>query len=167
MRIIGIDPGYGRTGYGVIQLDGSRIRSLEFGLIETQPGLRMEQRLLQIYDALLTIIERRKPDALALEELFFSRNVTTAIGVSQARGVVLLAAAQMGLPVSEYKPVQIKQAITGYGKADKQQMQEMVRLFLGLQDVPKPDDVADALAVAITHAHTAPLTNRIRQAEGR
>ncbi|GAX91475.1 crossover junction endodeoxyribonuclease RuvC [Effusibacillus lacus] len=163
MRIVGIDPGYGRTGYGVIELTGNRLRPLEFGLIETSTKLSMEKRLLQIYDSLLEIFSRRKPESLALEELFFSRNVTTGIGVSQARGVVLLAAAQTGLQVAEYKPVQIKQSITGYGKAEKQQIQEMVRMFLGLQDVPKPDDVADALAVAITHAHMVPYLSKLGQ----
>ncbi|MFC4769675.1 crossover junction endodeoxyribonuclease RuvC [Effusibacillus consociatus] len=162
MRILGIDPGYGRTGYGVVETTGNRIRPLEFGLIETSSKLSMEKRLLQIYDALCEIIDRRKPDSLAIEELFFSKNVTTGIGVSQARGIVLLVAAQMGLTVAEYKPIQIKQSITGYGKAEKQQIQEMVRMFLGLQDVPKPDDVADALAVAVAHAHTAPFYSKIK-----
>lgn len=163
MRILGIDPGYGRTGYGVIETDGNRLRPLEFGLIETDSQLSMEKRLLQLYDALLQIIDRRQPDSLAVEELFFSRNVTTGIGVSQARGVVLLAAAQSGLPVFEYKPVQVKQAIAGYGKAEKKQIQEMVRVFLSLPNVPKPDDVADALAVAITHAHTAPFQAKVER----
>lgn len=165
MRILGIDPGYGRTGYGIVELAGNRIRPLEFGLVETNSKLPMEKRLLQIYDALRGIIARRKPDSLALEELFFSKNVTTGIGVSQARGIVMLAAAQTGMTVAEYKPVQVKQAIAGYGKADKAQIQEMVRMFLGLPDIPKPDDVADALAVAITHAHTAPF--RLKAGEKR
>lgn len=163
MIILGIDPGYGRTGYGAIETDGNRLRPLEFGLIETDSQLSMEKRLLQLYDALLQIIDRRQPDSLAVEELFFSRNVTTGIGVSQARGVVLLAAAQSGLPVFEYKPVQVKQAIAGYGKAEKKQIQEMVRVFLSLPNVPKPDDVADALAVAITHAHTAPFQVKVER----
>lgn len=162
MRILGIDPGYGRTGYGVIELDGNRIRPLEYGLIETGSKLSMEKRLLQIYDAVLEIVERRRPDSLAIEELFFSKNVTTGIGVSQARGVVLLAGAQASLQIAEYKPVQIKQSVAGYGKADKKQVQEMVRMFLALQQVPKPDDVADALAVAITHAHTAPYLAKVQ-----
>jgi crossover junction endodeoxyribonuclease RuvC len=163
MRILGIDPGYGRTGYGVIETDGNRLRPLEFGLIETGSQLSMEKRLLQLYEALLQIMDRRQPDSLAVEELFFSKNVTTGIGVSQARGVVLLAAAQSGLPVYEYKPVQVKQAIAGYGKAEKKQIQEMVRVFLSLPNVPKPDDVADALAVAITHAHTAPFQAKVER----
>lgn len=163
MRILGIDPGYGRTGYGLIELTGNKIRPLEFGLIETSNKHAMEKRLLQIYEALCQIIDRRQPDSLAIEELIFSRNVTTALGVSQARGIVLLAAAQKGLDIAEYKPVQIKQSMTGYGKADKKQMQEMVRMFLGLQEVPKPDDVADALAVAIAHAHTAPFQARVER----
>lgn len=163
MRILGIDPGYGRTGYGVIETDGNRLRPLEFGLIETNSKLTMEKRLLQLYDALLEIIDRRQPDSLAVEELFFSKNVTTGIGVSQARGVVLLAAAKTGLSLSEYKPVQVKQAIAGYGKAEKKQIQEMVRVFLSLPSVPKPDDVADALAVAITHAHTVPFQTKVER----
>ncbi|WP_018130822.1 crossover junction endodeoxyribonuclease RuvC [Effusibacillus pohliae] len=163
MRILGIDPGYGRTGYGVIELSGNRIRPLEFGLIETNKQLPLEQRLLQIHDSLLEIIGRRQPAALAVEELFFSKNVTTGIGVSQARGVALLAAAKTGLQVAEYKPAEVKQSLTGYGKADKQQIQEMVRIFLGLPDPPKPDDVADALAVAITHAHIAPFRAQVER----
>jgi crossover junction endodeoxyribonuclease RuvC len=162
MRILGIDPGYGRTGYGIIEMDGNRIRPVEYGLIETSSKIPMEQRLLQLYEAIIEIIDRRKPDSLAVEELFFSKNVTTGIGVSQARGVILLAGAQASLQLAEYKPVQIKQSVVGYGKADKKQVQEMVRMFLALQEVPKPDDVADALAVAITHAHTAPYLNRVQ-----
>lgn len=163
MKILGIDPGYGRTGYGVIETDGNRIRPLEFGLIETSSKLSMEIRLQQLYDALIEIIDRRKPDSLAVEELFFSKNVTTGIGVAQARGVVLLAGAKKGLSVSEYKPVEVKQSVVGYGKAEKKQIQEMVRMFLSLSEVPKPDDVADALAVAITHAHTVPFQARVER----
>ncbi|GIM47210.1 crossover junction endodeoxyribonuclease RuvC [Collibacillus ludicampi] len=153
MRILGIDPGYGRTGYGVIDVYGNRLQAAEYGLIETDAALPMERRLQQIYDALRDIIARTSPERLALEQLFFNRNVTTAIAVGQARGVILLAGVQAGLSCAEYTPMQVKQSIVGYGKAEKQQIQEMVKIFLNLAQVPKPDDVADALAIAITDAH--------------
>ncbi|HEU4963358.1 MAG TPA: crossover junction endodeoxyribonuclease RuvC [Bacilli bacterium] len=162
MRIIGIDPGYGRTGYGVVDMIGNRIKSVEYGCIETKPHTPIPDRLLDIYGAIKTVIATHKPDAMAVEQLFFSKNITTGIDVAQARGVVLLAAREAGLPVGEYTPMQVKQSLAGYGKADKKQIQEMVRMFLGLEKIPRPDDAADALAVAITHAHTAPFENRLK-----
>lgn len=164
MRIIGIDPGYGRTGYGIIEATGNRLRPLEFGLIETKAALPMERRLLQIYEALQEVMERRKPERMAVEQLFFNRNVTTAIAVGQARGVVLLAGTQAGLELAEYTPMQVKQTVVGYGKAEKQQIQAMVKMILRLERMPQPDDVADALAVAITDAH---LFSFQRKAEGK
>jgi len=163
MRILGIDPGYGRTGYGVIDTVGNRHVSVEYGCIETKPNTPMPDRLLDIYTAVREIITRLKPDALSIEELFFAKNVTTGLDVAQARGVVLLAAREANLPIGEYKPMQVKQSIAGYGKADKKQMQEMVRMFLNLRTIPKPDDAADALAVAITHAHAAPFLQRVER----
>ncbi len=161
MRILGIDPGYGRTGYGVIDTIGNRVKSVEYGCIETKPHTPMPDRLIDIYGAVTEIIERLRPDAMAVEQLFFAKNVTTGLDVAQARGVVLLAGRQANLSLGEYTPMQVKQSIAGYGKADKKQIQEMVRMFLGLATIPRPDDAADALAIAITHAHTAPFTSRV------
>lgn len=161
MRIIGIDPGYGRTGFGVIDYIGNRLKPVEYGCIETKPHTPMPDRLFDIYGAVKEVIATHKPDAMAVEQLFFSKNVTTGIDVAQARGVVLLAAREAGLPVGEYTPMQVKQSLAGYGKAEKKQIQEMVRMFLGLDKIPRPDDAADALAVAITHAHSAPFQNRL------
>ena len=163
MRIIGIDPGYGRTGFGVIDVIGNRMKPVEYGCIETKPRTPMPDRLLEIYSAVTELIARHQPEAMAVEELFFAKNVTTGLDVAQARGIVLLAGREANLTISEYKPMQVKQSVAGYGKADKKQMQEMVRMFLGLTQIPKPDDAADALAVAITHAHTAPFLNRVER----
>jgi len=163
MRILGIDPGYGRTGYGVIDLIGNRMVSVEYGCIETKPNTPMPDRLLDIYLAVKDVIARLQPDCMAIEQLFFSKNVTTGLDVAQARGVVLLAAREAQLSIGEYKPNQVKQSVAGYGSAEKKQMQEMVRMFLGLTKIPKPDDAADALAVAITHGHMAPFVNRVER----
>lgn len=151
MRIIGIDPGTALLGYGVIDAEDDPVL-VDFGAVETQTGVPMPDRLLALYDALRGLLADYQPDVMAVEQLFFARNVTTAISVGQARGVALLSAAQAGLAVVEYTPSQVKQAIAGYGKADKPQMQEMVRLLLGLAHKPHPDDAADALAVALCHA---------------
>lgn len=155
MRIIGIDPGTGILGFGVIDIIKGKPTLVDGGVIRTPVKEDDAVRLLTIYDELTDIIAQTKPDEMAVEKLFFSKNVTTAITVAQARGVVLLTAMQAGLKIAEYNPMQIKQALTGYGRADKKQMQEMVRLTLNLKEVPKPDDAADALAVAITHAQTS------------
>lgn len=148
--VLGIDPGTALLGYGIVEAtDGPTVR--DFGCLETTPELAMPNRLLLLYDGLREVIDRWRPDVMVVEELFFARNVTTALTVGQARGIVLLAAAQHHLPVAEYKPSQVKQAVSGYGKAGKSQMQEIVRLLLGLDEVPYPDDAADALAVALCH----------------
>lgn len=157
---LGIDPGTARLGYGLIQ-GGLQPKLIDAGLIETWPDEPMPDRLVTLYEGVQELLDEFKPDVLAIEQLFFARNVTTAITVGQARGVVILAAAQARIAVTEYTPSEIKQAVTGYGKADKPQMQEMVRMILNLKTVPSPDDAADALAVAICHAQTVPFTDRI------
>jgi crossover junction endodeoxyribonuclease RuvC len=154
MRILGIDPGTGILGFGVIEATGRSIQLVDAGVIRTPVHEDDAVRLLTIYEELTDIIVQAKPKIMSVEKLFFARNVTTAMTVAQARGVVLLCGMQSQLSIFEYTPMQIKQAITGYGKADKKQMQEMVRILLKLQEVPKPDDAADALAAAITHANT-------------
>ena len=154
MRIIGIDPGTAICGYGIIDVQGSKLTPVAYGAITTPKELTDAQRLEILFNDLSDILEEYKPDKFGVEELFFNRNVTTAIKVGQARGVILLAAEQQRIPIYEYTPLQIKMAITGYGRADKKQIQEMVRLHLGLTEVPKPDDCADALAAALTHAQS-------------
>jgi crossover junction endodeoxyribonuclease RuvC len=161
MRVLGIDPGIAIMGFGFIDQLGHRLVPVQFGSIETEAGTRTEERLRQIYEASCTLLDRYQPDAIAVEKLFFNKNVTNAFSVGQARGVLLLAAAQRGLPVGEYTPMQVKQAVAGYGGADKKQVQDMVRRMLRLQAAPKPDDVADALAVAICHAHSSALNERL------
>ena len=155
MRILGIDPGFALMGYGVVDQIGSKFQPVEYGSLSTSKDDIMQDRLKQLYDGLTDIISRTKPECCAIEELFFNRNITTAIFVAQARGVAILACANAGIPVAEYTPMQIKQAIVGYGKADKKQMQNMTKMILGLQEVPKPDDTADALAAAICHGNSA------------
>ena len=154
MRIIGIDPGTGILGFGVIEVGQAGVQMVDAGVIRTPVKEDDAVRLETIYHELTDIIVSSKPDVMSVEKLFFSRNVTTAMTVSQARGVVLLCARLAGLPIYEYTPMQIKQSVTGYGKADKKQMQEMVRMLLKLKEIPKPDDAADALAAALTHAST-------------
>lgn len=151
MIILGIDPGIARVGYSILKCEGNRFKALEYGLIVTEAGEKTPDRLKKIYDQLILLIEEYKPDDLAIEELFFNKNVKTAIMVAQARGVEILAARNCGLNIYEYTPLQIKQAVTGYGRADKNQVQEMVKMLLNLEEKPKPDDVADALAVAFCH----------------
>lgn len=150
MRILGIDPGTGILGFGIIDVDTKNKAVLvDAGVIRTPPKQADSDRLFTIYQELTEIIKELQPDTMAVEKLFFAQNVTTAMSVSQARGVVLLCGKQSGLELYEYTPLQIKQALTGYGRADKQQIQEMVRIVLGLTEVPKPDDCADAIAAAI------------------
>lgn len=149
MRIIGIDPGTGILGFGVIDAEGGRVKLVDAGVITTPAHTPLPDRLEDIYNSLTDIIRDTKPEIMAIEKLFFARNVTTAMSVAHARGVAMLTGKQAGLRLEEYTPQQIKQSMTGYGKADKKQMQEMVRLQLGLKEVPKPDDAADALATAI------------------
>jgi crossover junction endodeoxyribonuclease RuvC len=154
MRILGIDPGTGILGFGVIDYEKGKIQLVDAGVIRTPVKEDDAVRLQTIYDELTDIITQTRPGAMSVEKLFFARNVTTAMTVSQARGVVLLTAMQNQLAIHEFTPMQIKQAITGYGRADKKQMQEMVRVLLGLKEIPKPDDAADALAAAITLSMT-------------
>lgn len=149
MRIIGIDPGTGRLGFGVIDIEGSKVSMVDAGVITTSSTDTNEKRLKDIYDDLNSIIDETKPTIMSVEKLFFAKNVTTAMTVSQARGVVLLLAEHYKLEVREYTPLQIKHAITGYGRADKRQVQEMVKILLGLKSIPQPDDCADALAAAL------------------
>lgn len=151
---LGVDPGTARLGYGLVSGDDLP-QVVDFGVLETTPQDPMPERLRQLHSGLTRLLRSYRPGVLVVEQLFFARNVTTALSVGQARGVVLLAAAQAGVPVVEYTPAQVKQAVSGWGKADKAQMQEMVRLLLGLDEVPYPDDAADALAVALCHVQTA------------
>lgn len=153
-RILGIDPGTGILGFGVIDVTRGKPTLVDGGVIKTPVKQEDALRLVTIFDELTQLIQETKPQVMSVEKLFFARNVTTAMSVAQARGVVLLCGTQAGLPIYEYTPMQIKQAVTGYGKADKKQIQEMVRVLLGLREVPKPDDAADALAAALTHAQS-------------
>ena len=157
MRILGIDPGTGILGFGVIEASKGKVQMVDAGVIRTPVHEDDAVRLQTIFDELTDIIEHTKPTVMSVEKLFFARNVTTAMTVAQARGVVLLCGKQAGMNIFEYTPLQIKMAITSYGKADKKQVQEMVRVLLGLKEVPKPDDCADALAAALTHATVANL----------
>lgn len=152
-RIIGIDPGTGLLGFGVIDAMGSSVRMVDAGVVRTRPHQPLDERLVEIYEALTEIIADTEPSIMVIEKLFFAQNVTTAMSVSHARGVAMLAGKQGGCEIVEYTPLQIKQQLTGYGKATKKQMQEMVRIHLKLTEVPKPDDCADALAAAIIHAN--------------
>ena len=153
MRILGIDPGYATVGYGVVDYNKNRFSVVGFGAITTKAGIPFPKRLKDIYDDMTAVIEKYRPDELSVEKLYFNTNTTTAIDVAQARGVIVLAADLSGVPVFEYTPLQVKQAITGYGRAEKRQVMEMVKNFLNLERVPKPDDTADALALAVCHAH--------------
>ncbi|MGI6127195.1 MAG: crossover junction endodeoxyribonuclease RuvC [Planifilum sp.] len=155
MKIIGIDPGIAIAGYGVLEQRGNRLIPLDYGCIRTEASLSVPARLKRIYDEARHLFQQHNPDVVAVEKLFFNRNVTTAFTVGQARGVILLASEEAGVPVTEYTPLQVKMAVVGYGQAEKRQVQEMVRLLLSLSKVPKPDDAADALAVAICQAHSS------------
>ena len=159
MITIGIDPGTALLGFGVIESNGESAL-VEYGVVETVSSEPMPERLKFVHESVSELIERFRPDVLAIEQLFFARNVTTAISVGQARGVVLLAAAQAGVAVVEYTPSQVKQAVVGYGKAEKSQMQEMVRIILDLDHTPEPDDAADALAIALCHVQRAAFAER-------
>lgn len=155
MRILGIDPGTGILGFGVVEVSATKrgeFKMVDAGVVTTPAHTPHDERLEDIFNSLTEIIEATKPDVCSVEKLFFTKNITTAMSVAEARGVALLVARQHQVPIFEYTPPQIKQTLTGYGKADKKQVQEMVRVQLGLKDVPKPDDCADALAAAITHA---------------
>ena len=155
MRILGIDPGYGITGFGLVDAQRSGMRLVSCGAITTPPGMDFSARLEILYEDMRQLLETSKPDAVAIEELFFGQNVTTGIGVAQARGVVLLAIRQAGLEVTSYKPSQVKQAVVGYGNAEKHQVMDMTRRLLRLDAMPKPDDAADAIAIALCHARSS------------
>lgn len=155
MLVLGLDPGLAITGYGFVEGDGDNLRALSYGVLRTSSHLPLAERLLQLHEGLSELLVRYRPDVVALEELFFSTNARTAITVGEARGVLLFTMAEASLKVVEYTPLQVKQAITGYGQADKAQVQQMVRLLLHLAEIPRPDDAADALAVSICHHHSA------------
>lgn len=154
MRIMGIDPGYAIVGVGVLDYEGNRFKTVEYEAVTTQAHTAFEDRLMEVYDGVTQIMLRTKPEALAIEQLFYTTNQKTVMYVAEARGVILLAARRCGVPIFEYTPLQVKQSVAGYGKAVKKQVQEMTRILLSLEKVPKPDDVADALAMAICHAHS-------------
>lgn len=155
MRILGIDPGIGRMGWGVIEAIPSKQTALHFGCIETSSKLPEEKRIEKIYIVLTEIFTKYKPEALAIEEMFFSKNVTTAFTVGHARGIALLVSSQFGVPIAPYNPGEVKVAVTGYGKADKKQIAQMVKVILKLKEIPKLDDTTDALAIALTHAFSS------------
>lgn len=157
MIIFGVDPGYAISGFGVISCSGGRFKTLDYGVIKTSSELSLDKRLLILYESYTELLEEFKPDYFAVEELFFNKNTKTAIMVSQARGVHLLAAARLKIPVFEYTPLQVKQGVVGYGRAEKIQVQTMIKTILNLKNLPKPDDAADALAVAVCHAHSMKL----------
>jgi crossover junction endodeoxyribonuclease RuvC len=155
MIILGIDPGIAIMGYGVIRYEGNRFSPIKYGAVTTSPTSSMPERLSILYNETNLLIKEYKPDAFALEELFFNKNVKTALTVGHARGVILLSAYESHLNIFEYTPLQVKQAIVGYGRAEKMQVQQMVKVLLNLESIPKPDDVADALAIAMCHAHSS------------
>lgn len=155
MVILGIDPGFAIVGFGILKCERGRQCLLQCGAIRTPAGLPLPTRLLQIENDMDTLLTRFRPEAMAVEELFFNTNVTTGIGVAQARGVILTAAERAGVPIFEYSPSQVKQAVVGYGKAEKRQVMDMTKRILGLRAVPRPDDAADAVAIALCHARSA------------
>ena len=155
MRILGIDPGYGITGFGLVDAEGGQFRLLRCGAITTPPNTDFSWRLEVIYNDMVELLKVAKPDVVAIEELFFGQNVTTGIGVAQARGVILLAIRQAGVEIAAYKPAQVKQSVVGYGNATKHQVMDMTKRLLGLQQMPKPDDAADAIALALCHGRSS------------
>ena len=161
MRILGIDPGFAITGYSIIDYQGNKFKLIDSGAVTTKAGVSFPQRLTKIYDDLSMIIDKYKPDAISVEELFFNNNVKTAINVAQARGVVLVVGCQKQIPTYEYTPLQIKQAVAGYGRADKIQVQKMVKAILNVEKLPKLDDTTDSMAAAICHAHSARYSEKL------
>lgn len=155
MRVLGIDPGYAIVGWGVVEYISNRFAPIGYGAVITEKDTPFEQRLVEIYESVFDICKRYQPEALSIEKLYYQHNQTTVIGVAEARGVILLAAAQCGVPIYEYTPMQVKQAVVGYGLAEKKQVMDMVKRILKLKAVPRPDDAADALAIAICHARSA------------
>ena len=162
MRVLGIDPGIALAGFGIVEISRNGLRAGKYGHISTESGVPVAHRLKILYDDMCTVIEEYQPDVVAVEELFFNKNVKTAIVASHARGVIILAAVNAGLDVAEYTPLQVKQAVVGYGRASKAQVQAMVTRLLNLKEIPKPDDTADALAVAICHANSIEMDRRRR-----
>ena len=162
MIILGIDPGLATLGYGVIEVEGDRRRLIQFGTLNTPAGQPMPQRLRAVFQGMNQLMDIYRPDDVAFEELFFSKNITTGMAVSAARGVALVAVAERTENLYEYTPMQIKQAVTGYGGADKHQVQQMVKMLLGMQEIARPDDAADALAVALTHANSMRMKRMFR-----
>ncbi len=160
MRILGIDPGYGKVGYGVLDKTGNKFKMVDYGVIYTDKELKLSERLKELHDKLNIIIDKYKPDESCVEELFFFRNVTTAIQVGEARGVILLCLVNKNIPVYEYNPFQIKQAVTGFGRAEKGQVQRVLKILLNLKKNPTPDDAADALAAAFCHGNTITTYNK-------
>ena len=165
MRILGIDPGYAIVGFGIIEHERNSFRTVGYGAITTKAGIELSRRLEIIYDDLNNVIQKYSPDVMAIEKLFYNTNAKTAIEVCEARGVTLLAAQKNFLPIFEYTPLQVKQSLVGYGRADKKQVQEMTKSFLNLNEIPKPDDTADALAIAVCHAHTSSSVSRYIKAK--
>ena len=162
MIILGIDPGLATFGYGVIEVNGDKRRLIQYGTLNTPAGQPMPQRLKAIYEGMNQLMDIYQPDDVAFEELFFAKNITTGMAVSAARGVALLAVVQRTENLYEYTPMQVKQAVTGYGKADKHQVQMMVKMLLNISEIPKPDDAADAVAIALTHANSANMKKMFR-----
>lgn len=161
MRILGIDPGYGITGYSIIDYIGNKFKLIASGAIKTEAKMSFPLRLSEIFTDLNKIIDEYLPDAISVEELFFNNNVKTAINVAQARGVILVVGCQRGIPTYEYTPLQVKQAVVGYGRADKMQVQKMVKILLNVEKLPKLDDITDSMAIAICHAHSAKFAERL------
>ncbi|HOJ11520.1 MAG TPA: crossover junction endodeoxyribonuclease RuvC [Clostridiales bacterium] len=159
MIIMGIDPGFAITGYGIIKYEGNRFTVLEYDAIITKPSEKFAERLLTLNNRIKKLINIYRPEAFSIEELFFNKNVKTAITAAQGRGAAMVAAAECGISIYEYTPLQVKQAVVGYGRAEKSQIQQMVKVILNLPEIPKPDDVADALAIAICHAHSYKMEN--------
>ncbi len=169
MRILGIDPGYAIVGYGVLEYDHNKFTVVNYGAITTEAGTPFEQRIVEIYDDMNSLLDLFRPDCMSIERLYFTNNKTTGIDVAQARGVITLAAAQHGIEIYEYTPLQVKQAVVGYGRAEKHQVQEMVKNILRLKECPKPDDTADAVALAICHGHSSgsALSRLLNEEKGR
>ena len=161
MRILGIDPGFAITGFSIIEYKGNHFTLIDSGAILTKAGESFPDRLVKIYDDMQNIIDTYKPEVLSIEELFFNTNTTTAINVAQARGIVLVVARKNNVPIYEYTPLQIKQAVTGYGRADKMQVQRMVKMILNSEKLPKLDDITDSMAIAICHAHSSKFSKKL------
>jgi len=163
MRVLGVDPGTATTGFGLVEQESGKIRAVDYGCIRTSPDAPLPQRLHEVHARIQGIIRDFRPDVVAVEQVFFNKNARSALQVGQARGVVLLAANQTGLPVLEYTPLEVKMGVVGYGRASKRQIQSMIKVLLGLEDEPRPDDAADALAVALCCIHTETTLRELRQ----